>query len=405
MAPFIPEGIINPELNLFFALVIGLGFGFVLEQAGFSSSRKLAGVFYGYDFVVLKVFFTAGVTAMVGLVFLGFMGWIDMSLIYINPTYLYSAVVGGLIMGAGFIMGGYCPGTSIVAATVGKIDAMLFLVGAMAGIFIFGHYYHAWEPLYNGQYLGSPFIYETLGISKAWFAFLLTLVAVVAFAVTQKIEDNINKTSVEIIKQRPSYLMPGALLLLATFFFLFLPSQRRSNAQEVPARELLVMLQQDDKYVDVEEVLYKIMHRDKTFVLIDTRPEEEYEQFALPGAVRISPQDITGKAYRAFLNDPRQKKVFYSNGESTSALAWAIAARAGFQNVYILQGGLNHLFDVLSQEQPFDPVDMEEEFSGRFLTKARDYFINGPSTGHNSGAELPMVRKVETVVKKSAGGC
>lgn len=405
MAPFIPEGIINPELNLFFALVIGIGFGFVLEQAGFSSSRKLAGVFYGYDFVVLRVFFTAGVTAMVGLVFLGFMGWIDMSLVYINPTYLYSAIVGGLIMGAGFIMGGYCPGTSIVAATVGKIDAMLFLVGALAGMFIFGHYYHAWEPLYTGHYLGSPFIYETLGISKAWFAFLLTLVAVVAFAITQKIEDNINKPTVDIIKQRPSYLMPGALLLMAMFFFLFLPSQRRSNAQEVPAHELLMMLQQDDKYVDVEEVLYKIIHPDKTFVLIDTRPEAEYEKFTLPGAIHLSHEDITGKAYSAFFNDTRQKKVFYSNGESTSGLAWAIAARAGFDEVYMLQGGLNHLFDVLSEEQPAESMDMEEEFSDRFLTKARDYFKNGPATGQRSGTELPMIRKVETVVNKSAGGC
>ena len=57
MAPFIPQGYINPELTLFFALMLGIGFGYILEQAGFSSARKLAGVFYGYDFVVLRVFF------------------------------------------------------------------------------------------------------------------------------------------------------------------------------------------------------------------------------------------------------------------------------------------------------------------------------------------------------------
>jgi hypothetical protein len=54
MGPLIPQGFINPDLNLFFAFVIGLGFGSVLEQAGFSSSRKLAGLFYGYDFIVLR---------------------------------------------------------------------------------------------------------------------------------------------------------------------------------------------------------------------------------------------------------------------------------------------------------------------------------------------------------------
>ena len=48
-------------INLLIAFLIGIGFGFALEQAGFSSSRKLAGMFYGYDATVLKVFFTAAI--------------------------------------------------------------------------------------------------------------------------------------------------------------------------------------------------------------------------------------------------------------------------------------------------------------------------------------------------------
>ena len=47
-----------PEwLDMLIALLIGVGFGFSLEQAGFSSSRKLAGMFYGYDTTVIKGFF------------------------------------------------------------------------------------------------------------------------------------------------------------------------------------------------------------------------------------------------------------------------------------------------------------------------------------------------------------
>ena len=71
MGPFVPD-IISDELNLVVALLLGIAFGAVLEQAGFSSSRKLAGVFYGYDFTVLRVFFTAGVTAMLGVILLAF---------------------------------------------------------------------------------------------------------------------------------------------------------------------------------------------------------------------------------------------------------------------------------------------------------------------------------------------
>ena len=127
MGPLAINEIISENTNLFLAFVIGIGFGFVLEQSGFSSSRKLAGVFYGYDAVVLKVFFTAAITAMLGLLFFSLFGWIDLNLVYINPTYLASAIVGGVIMGAGFIMGGYCPGTSFCGSSIVKIDSFVFI--------------------------------------------------------------------------------------------------------------------------------------------------------------------------------------------------------------------------------------------------------------------------------------
>ncbi|MBN1926339.1 MAG: YeeE/YedE family protein, partial [Prolixibacteraceae bacterium] len=128
MGPLVPY-IISEEFNLIVALLIGIGFGFILEQAGFSSTRKLVGLFYGYDFTVLRVFFTAGVTAMVGVLLLGHYGLLDLSVIYVNPTFLRSALIGGIIMGAGFIIGGFCPGTSVCAAAIGKIDGMLFVLG------------------------------------------------------------------------------------------------------------------------------------------------------------------------------------------------------------------------------------------------------------------------------------
>ena len=95
MGPLVPLLNISNELNLLIAFAIGLGFGFALEQAGFSSSRKLAGMFYGYDTTVLKIFFTAAITAMLGLLFMSLFGWVDLDLVYVNPTYLTSAIVGG----------------------------------------------------------------------------------------------------------------------------------------------------------------------------------------------------------------------------------------------------------------------------------------------------------------------
>jgi uncharacterized protein len=181
MGPLIPLNGISDNLNFLVAFVIGLGFGFVLEQAGFSSSRKLAGMFYGYDTTVLKVFFTAAMTAMLGLVFLGNLGLMDLSIIYVNEYYIGSAIIGGIIMGTGFIIGGFCPGTSVSAAAIGKIDAWWFLGGSLIGIFIFAESYPLWESLHQANYLGPVKISDTLGIKDGLFALLVIVAAVAMF--------------------------------------------------------------------------------------------------------------------------------------------------------------------------------------------------------------------------------
>lgn len=181
MGPLAINELITENTNLLLAFFIGIAFGFVLEQGGFSSSRKLAGVFYGYDTVVLKVFFTGAITAMLGLLFFSLFGWIDMELVYINETFLWSAIVGGVIMGAGFIMGGYCPGTSFCGAAIGKIDAMIFIVGLFIGIFAFGEAFSLLEPLFMAKDMGSPKISEFFGISEGFLVLIVILAAILMF--------------------------------------------------------------------------------------------------------------------------------------------------------------------------------------------------------------------------------
>ena len=181
MGPIIPLFEISEEINLLIAFLIGLGFGFALEQAGFSSSRKLAGMFYGYDITVLKVFFTAAIVAMLGLLFMNYMGMIDMSIVYVNEYYMSSAIIGGVIMGAGFIIGGFCPGTSVCAAAIGKIDAMYFIGGSLIGILIFGQTYPLWEKLYNAQYLGSLKLSDSLGMKDGILGLLVIVAAIIMF--------------------------------------------------------------------------------------------------------------------------------------------------------------------------------------------------------------------------------
>ena len=175
-------------LDLLIAFLIGTGFGFALEQAGFSSSRKLVGMFYGYDTTVLKVFFTAAIVALIGSQILSFMGLLDLDLVFVNEYYVGAAIVGGIIMGLGFVVGGFCPGTGICALSIGKIDAFLFLGGGLTGAFIFAETFPYIEKFANASYKGPVKINEVLGLSPGMFSLVLIIVAVFLFWIAEKAE-------------------------------------------------------------------------------------------------------------------------------------------------------------------------------------------------------------------------
>ena len=102
-------------------LLIGVLFGATLETAGFGNSKKLAAQFYFKDLTVFKVMFTAIIVACALIFLSSALGLLDYNLVWVPPTYLWPGIVGGLIMGVGFIVGGFCPGTSLVAMATGKV--------------------------------------------------------------------------------------------------------------------------------------------------------------------------------------------------------------------------------------------------------------------------------------------
>ncbi len=174
------------------AVLVGIGFGFVLERAGFGRSDNLTSIFYGRDFRVMRVMFTAIVTAMLGLYTLDLAGVLPLYSIGILDTYLWAQLVGGLVFGAGFIIGGYCPGTSIVALVGGKIDAVLFLVGLTLGSLLFAVGYDALAPLQNAKALGRIVLHEAFGLPSAVVVLGVVLFAVGCFVAVGRIESLVN---------------------------------------------------------------------------------------------------------------------------------------------------------------------------------------------------------------------
>lgn len=409
MGPLIPQGFINADLNLFFAFVIGLGFGYVLEQGGFSNARKLAGVFYGYDFVVLRVFFTAAITAALGLLLFQYIGWIDYDLLYINPTFLWSILIGGAIMGLGFILGGFCPGTSVVAAVIGKIDAMVFVIGLLIGVFLFGTFYDSFHSIYTAKNLGSIFVYDSLGLSREWFVFLLVVVALAAFVITRNIEDSVNNIKTDTGGWfHPSYRLPFALMLGLALLVLILPQAPTAKWYQKDAKTLLQTAVNGEQYTEANEVAYKLLHsKANDLMLVDVRSAEDFAQFSFPGALHIDMEHILTPNTKKLLKSTNKQVVLYSFSSAKANQAWMLLAREGLTNIRVLKGGLNGFFDqYFGQNHETESLNEMDQFYARFGKQANEAFKTGQA------AEKTVSRKkaVTTIVEMEAppagsGGC
>ena len=414
MFPLVPN-LISDELNLIVALVIGIAFGFILEQAGFSSSKKLAGVFYGYDFTVIRVFFTAGVTAMSGVIILGYLGWLDIDFVYVNPTFLQAAILGGVIMGFGFIIGGYCPGTSVAGMAIGKIDAMFFVGGGLIGVFAYAEMYPWFEEISNATALGNIRIFNSIGISQGLFALLLIAVAVGAFMMTTMIEKKVNPEGPAKSFNQTHHRIAGIGILAVGVGLLFLPDYKERLFNKVSNDEFLHS--HSVKEMTADELAFRIIDKDSKLIIIDVRSQNEFATETLPGSVNIEQKQIFQKEFSEVLGQRHKKKVFIGNNEIEERTAALIAQELGYENIHVLCNGLPSFINTIIHLQPetnqcsfavsnnkprnqIVTLDAQQAIdTERFRTKASVTLAAMIKEAKNSAA------KPTKLVKKVAGGC
>lgn len=396
MGPLVPD-IIGPNLNFVLAIGIGIAFGWILEQAGFSSSRKLVGLFYGYDFTVLRVFFTAGIVAMSGIIALQHFGLLDINLVYINPTYIWSALVGGAIMGLGFVIGGFCPGTSVCAAAIGRTDAMMFIAGSGLGVLLFATGYPWFEGLYTAGFWGNPQIFETLNMSKPLFVVLLTTVALFAFWAVYHVEGRVNRESRPLFRLSRVSISMALLGGMIAISGVALPSEKdyllatTETLSETQIAELKVM--------SVDEFAFRLLDDDPRLRVIDFRSAEEMERLPLPNAVAFTRDNLFEKDPMKLFRQRGKINIIVADDVETQRRTAVIASRLGYENVRVLEGGAGHFErEILGFDASRPPASRHDIDTHRFRSRAsRDL----PAILAEQTAPPPVPRES----KRAAGGC
>ena len=398
MGPLVPY-IISNEFNLIVAFIIGIAFGFVLEQAGFSSTKKLVGLFYGYDFTVLRVFFTAGITAMVGVLLLSHYGLLDISIIYVNPTFVRSAIVGGLIMGAGFVIGGFCPGTSVCAAAIGKLDAMLFIIGSIFGIFVFAEVYPLIKDFYVADSMGPLKFNEVLGISPLLFGFILTAIAIAAFYFTWKIEKNVRKMKYHTPKAWVRrYWLAASLPLLVLLAIAILPSKDemiQNKIAEAKRQKKCVF-----KEMVADRVADEIVNHYYHFNIIDVRSPEEFEAFHLPMAINIPFEELTERKWESYFKQTVKTNIFYADDSVKVRMSCLKAKFIGHSTNYIMHETAQEFRAMFYDlERPDVNATKQALNEYNFRSKAAKAMDDLTEALKNIG------KPVTTEVKVASGGC
>lgn len=383
--------------SLLISLLIGIGFGFMLERGGFGSSKILAGIFYGRDWRVLKVMFTAIVVAMLGLYLTDGAGLLVMDQVAFRSTYIWSQIVGGLILGAGFVTAGYCPGTSIVGAVSGKLDAIFTLLGVVLGIGVFEETYAYLKDFYHSGYMGEISLATWAGVPTGVVVLAVVLMALGAFWAVERFGPNgaLRPSADAPPKERPVLLKSAGIALVAGSLVMVVqfagPGQSKAILAGGPENVLFT------PSVDPLDVAGWVVEARPDLTVVDVRKDPSTA--GIPGAIEVPAGDVLDYRRRPAFASDRVMVIVDENGGEIAHECVRSLRKAGLDVVYLKGGAEAWQRDVLSDPPAGRELD-PRAVSLRMLVSGKSAFDGAAPPPPPKKGAAPPKRK-----KKKGGGC
>lgn len=387
--------------------LIGFAFGFVLEMAGFGNSKKLAAQFYFKDLTVLKVMFGAIIVAMLLILSTSALGLLDYNLVWVNPTYLVPGIVGGLVMGVGFIIGGFCPGTSLVAAATAKIDGIFFVLGVFFGIFLFGETVDSYAAFWNSTYLGRFTLMDWLNLDAGVVALVIVLMALFMFWGGEHLERIFGGKP---LSTQPRWRVPvaGGLVFVAVGLIVIgQPTTADRWTKLAPTKEP----QLTERVYQVAPAELFATYRDRKIntMMLDVRPESDYNQFHILDAQHLPIDEIPNAIDELIAQPANTVFIVMSNDETLATEAWKILVAESVPNVYILEGGINNWIATYAEPDFIEEYALASTVSDEQLAYAFNNAIGArhPVSNPHPDIAIEYTPKIQIQAKRagSGGGC
>lgn len=325
------------------AFVVGIAFGWCLEQAGLGSSKRVAGTFYFTDMSFARAMFSAVACSSLILLFLLAVGLIEAEALYVTDKTLGAITIGGVLFGIGLVVSGWCPATAVVGIVSGKVDALVYVLGLMTGILIFNESSSFIKPHVDQGTTGATFLYEELGLHFSEFALIFVCVVVVTLWVSEYIEKKPVAAQIQTKDLRGLWVFSIVMLLFSCSLLLFDRPATTVAKDDVGthALDVMRMIEAGQDGVSPEQVAKELIAGNRKILMVDLRSEEKYDKWHVRGARRFEFAQLISKLqpFKSF-----DRIVLYSDEQTKPSQVWVILQNYGFKNVYVMTDGLRGFF-------------------------------------------------------------
>jgi hypothetical protein len=312
-------------------------------------------------------------------------------------------------MGVGFILGGFCPGTSLVALATLKIDGIFFVLGGLVGVFAFSETVQSFSYFWNNAgYFGRVTLMEVFDLPAGVLVVLVTLMAVFMLWGGEQLEKIYGGKDPR-RAPRSRYLGAGVMIAAAlAIAALGQPTTQDRWEQLAPIEG--PKLETRAYYIHPGELLDTIHDHKLNLIMVDVRNEADYNLFHLLDAEHIPLEDIPAHIDEWIAQPPNTVYVVMSNDEIAATQAWKTMTAESVPNVYILSGGINRWLDTFStafeeeycaQSSPGAPGELKYDFQAALGS-------NCPAAYPDEDQyELKYEPKIELELKRApvGGGC
>jgi rhodanese-related sulfurtransferase len=332
-------------------------------------------------------------------------------------------------MGAGFIIGGFCPTTSLASASTGKIDGMFFMLGGFVGAFLFGEteqYFTNWYN--NAGYYGRVTLDQVFNLPVGVVVLLVILMALFMFWGAEQLERIVGKKD---MSREPKLRLVGAGALVAlalAVVFIGSPSlEQRYTKLTFTRTESIPQLTGDPisvtntytademlstrlAFVTPAEAFKAKYNQAMNPIYLDVRPEADFNLYHLEDAINV-PLERIAEAVPALLTEPPANSVFIvmSNDETAAVHAWKKLVASSVQNAYVLEGGINNWIAFFGKDdEPLQPHPNPGPDQLAYIFPAalgNRYESCSPSPIEYEKLEFEAKIKLQLKRDKSGGGC